>query len=143
MNQRCPPIPDLGPLEYRLVCILWEHAPATAGQVLQRHNQQAPKPLKYTTVMTLLTRLVEKRILVADKERQPFLFSPAISQERVLRRRLEEFVDSFFDGKAVDLAVRLVEETPLSQGSIRRLEESLHRHKSASEKGAAEDSGEE
>jgi hypothetical protein len=47
----------------------------------------------------------------------------------MLRQRVSEFVDLFFDGQPVDLAVRLVEETDLSEESLKRLEETLERHK--------------
>jgi predicted transcriptional regulator len=129
---RKPPVPDLGPLEFSLLRILWKRSPATAGQVLDEYNSRTPRPLAYTTVMTLLTRLVEKGVLRADRDRQPFEFSPRVGREAVLKQRVREFVDVFFDGRAADLAVRLVEEGPLPREVTRRLEELLRDQKPAS-----------
>ena len=67
-------VPDLGPVEFQLLQILWRTKSATAGSVLTEYNAGAERPLKYTTVMTLLTRMVEKGVLEADRERQPFFF---------------------------------------------------------------------
>ena len=123
------PVPELGPLEFSLLRILWKKSPATAGEVLEEYNARSSRPLAYTTVMTLLTRLVEKGVLRADRERQPFEFSPRVGREAVLKQRVREFVDVFFDGRAADLAVRLVEEGPLSPEATRRLEELLREQK--------------
>ena len=123
------PVPDLGPLEFALLRILWKKSPATAGEVLEEYNARSARPLAYTTVMTLLTRLVDKGVLRADRERQPFAFTPRVGREAVIKQRVREFVDVFFDGRAADLAVRLVEEGPLPPEVTRRLEELLREQK--------------
>ena len=125
------PVPELGPLEFALLRILWKKSPATAGEVLEEYNARGSRPLAYTTVMTLLTRLVEKGVLHADRERQPFAFSPRVGREALLKQRIREFVDVFFDGRAADLAVRLVEEGKLPPDVTRRLEELLRDQKPA------------
>lgn len=122
-------VPELGPLEFELLKILWKNSPATAGEVLEVQNRKSQRKLKYTTVMTLLTRLVEKGVLSVDRSRQPFQFSPRVGKEQLLTQRLREFVEIFFEGKTVDLAVRLVEDAPLSEESIIRLEELLQRQR--------------
>ncbi len=123
-------VPELGPVEFALLRILWKKSPATSGEVLDEYNRRsARKPLAYTTVMTLLTRLVEKGVVRVDRERQPFRFSPRIGRETLLKQRVREFVDVFFDGRAADLALRLVEEGPLPDDAIERLDEILREQK--------------
>jgi len=122
-------IPELGPLEFRLLRILWKLQPATARGVLEVYNSSVSKELKYTTIMTLLTRMVEKGVLKVDRSRQPFHFSTNVGRDQMLTQRMHEFVDVFFDGQAVDLAVRLVEENPLSEEALLRLESILRRQK--------------
>jgi len=114
-------------LEYRLLRVLWRTNPLTAREVLDDFNARHRKNLKYTTVMTLLTRMAEKGALLVDRDRQPFQFRPAVSREQIVRQRVREFVDLFFDGEPMDLALRLVEDSDLSEESIRRLEECLRR----------------
>ena len=122
-------IPDVGPLEYRLLRILWKESPQTARQVMDELNRKHRRDLKYTTIMTLLTRLADKGLLAVDRERQPFQFRPAVSRENLVRQRLQEFVDLFFDGRPADLALRLVAESEFSDESIERLEEMLDRRR--------------
>jgi predicted transcriptional regulator len=125
-------VPELGPLEFRLLRILWRHDWLTAPQVLEEYNRQAGTPLAYTTIMTLLGRLAEKGVLKANRERQPYRFAAAVSREQVLRQRVRDFVNIFFEGKPLDLVLRLVEETPLSEESVQKLEDVLRDHKSRS-----------
>lgn len=125
-------VPELGPLEYSLLDILWQRKQAaTAGEVLEAYNVKAEKPLAYTTVSTLLTRMVEKGALQVEKGRQPFHFTPLITREQLLRQRIRDFVGTFFGGQSVDLAVRLVEDEPLTEESIKQLEAALQKHKTA------------
>ncbi len=122
-------VPDLGPLEHHLLRIVWRISSVSARDVLDAHNRSADKVLAYTTVMTLLTRMVEKGALTVDRSRQPFLFTAAISREQMLAQRVRDFVDQFFDGQSTELALKLVEESPISAESLRRLEEILMQHR--------------
>jgi BlaI family penicillinase repressor len=129
-------VPELGPLEFALLRILWKKSPATSGDVLDEYNRRSSrKPLAYTTVMTLLTRLVDKGVVAVDRDRQPFRFSPRIGREALLKQRVREFVDVFFDGRAADLAVHLVEEGPLPDDAIERLDEILREQKPRRKRG--------
>src|SRR5262245_26832 len=110
-------IPDLGPLEFKLLRILWKHPSLTGPEVLKHHNNQAKSPLAYTTVMTLLGRMADKGVLTVGRERQPYRFKAAITREDVLRQRVRDFVNVFFEGEPLDLVARLVEQTPQSERS--------------------------
>jgi BlaI family transcriptional regulator, penicillinase repressor len=125
-------IPDLGPLEFKLLRILWKHASLTGPQVLAQYNKQADQPLAYTTVMTLLGRMADKGALKVRRERQPYQFTAAITRENMMRQRVRDFVNVFFEGEPLDLFVRLVEDTPLSDQSIQKLEEIVRQRKKKS-----------
>ena len=123
-------VPELGPLEFKLLRILWRHESLTAPQVLEEYNLQAGTPLAYTTIMTLLGRMAEKGVLKVNRERQPYRFSAGVSRELMLRQRVSDFVNNFFDGRPDELVMRLIEEMPPSEDSVRMLEEVLREHKS-------------
>ena|SRR5688572_2026668 len=127
-------VPELGPLEFKLLRILWKHESLTAPQVLEQYNQQSSTPLAYTTVMTLLGRLADKGVLKVTRERQPYRFAAAITREQMLRQRVRDFVNVFFEGKPFELAVRLVEDAPMSEESVEKLENVLRERKSKSRK---------
>lgn len=117
----------MGPVEHNLLRLLWKRAPLSARALRDAYNATVPRPLAYTTVMTLLNRLVEKSAVAVDRDEQPFQFRPLITREQVLRQRVRDFVDFFFDGRSIDLAVRLVEEEPLSDEACDRLEAILQK----------------
>ena len=125
-------IPDLGPLEFKLLRILWKHPSLTAPQVLAQYNKQSDTSLAYTTVMTLLGRMADKGVLTVNRERQPYRFTAAITRENTLRQRIRDFVNIFFEGEPLDLVARLVEDTPLSEESVERLEEIVRQRKKKS-----------
>ncbi len=129
-------LPDLGPVEFKLLRILWKQHPASARQVLEEYNAGSRRNLKYTTVMTLLTRMAEKGVLSVDRERQPFQFSPRVSRDQMLGQRIRDFVETFFEGRPLDLALRLVEEADLDDDALRRLEQRLERQRLERERGS-------
>jgi len=60
----------IGHLEYEVMRVLWDEAPANVPAVLARinHDRARDRKLAYTTVMTVLARLHEKGVL--DRERR-------------------------------------------------------------------------
>jgi predicted transcriptional regulator len=72
--------------------------------------------------MTMMNQLAQKAVLRVDKERQPYLYEPAIRKEQIVQHRLAQFVDQVFDGQAGELVLRLVDEAKLTDDDIRRIE---------------------
>jgi predicted transcriptional regulator len=56
------------------------------------------RPLAYTTIMTVLERLVRKGKIVRRKSGRAFVYSPATSRDELRRIAIRELLDSFFDG---------------------------------------------
>jgi|SRR5688572_10738076 len=121
MAQRCP---DMTPAELRVMKALWHLGSASVAQV-RAELQQRGNELAYTTVMTLLGRLAAKNAVQVDKEREPFVYSPAFRRESVLRERLREFVRDVFDGQAESLVLRLVEDETLTRAELQKIEKKI------------------
>ena len=75
----------LGPLEAEIMEITWRDAPVTPGAV--REALGAKRPLAYTTVMTVMSRLYEKGLLDRIREGRAFAYSPRVSKVELLGRR--------------------------------------------------------
>jgi predicted transcriptional regulator len=70
----------LGPLEVRLLDLLWSRADAaTVGDL-----QQACPALAYTTIMTTLDRLYRKRLLLRHRDGRAFAYRPRCSRDELL-----------------------------------------------------------
>jgi predicted transcriptional regulator len=63
-----------------------------------RQFVDASRPLAYTTIMTVLERLVRKGKLERRKEGRAFVYSPATSRDAVRQVAVRELLTGFFDG---------------------------------------------
>ena len=89
------------PLELACLKALWS---------LQEGNVRAvqevvarSRPLAYTTIMTVLDRLVRKGKLNRRKVGRAFVYSPEASRDSMRRAALRELVDGYFDGSEAEL----------------------------------------
>jgi predicted transcriptional regulator len=70
----------LGPLEARLLELLWARGkPATAGEL-----QRGCPGLAYTTVMTTLDRLYRKRLLLRERVGRAYAYQPRCTRDQLL-----------------------------------------------------------
>jgi predicted transcriptional regulator len=76
---RPSPKAQLGPLEERLLEVLWRRGSATVREVLD----QGDSTLAYTTVMTTLDRLYKKRLLDRVAEGRAFRYSPLYTRQEL------------------------------------------------------------
>jgi predicted transcriptional regulator len=61
------------------------------------------RPLAYTTIMTVLERLVRKGKLRRRKVGRAFAYSPTEPRDAVRRAAIKELLDGFFDGSEEEL----------------------------------------
>ena len=69
---------ELGELERSILSIVWRHAEITAEQV----RDELGRPLKESTIRTVLRRLEEKGYLAHSIDNRTFLYRPAESRQR-------------------------------------------------------------
>ena len=65
------------------------------------------RPLAYTTIMTVLDRLVRKGKLTRRKVGRSFTYSPSQSRDALRQVAVRELVDGYFDGSRADLVAFL------------------------------------
>ncbi len=81
----------LGPLETRVMEVLWRFPQCTVHQM----RKKLPPKRAYNTVMTTLVRLFKKGLLSRRKQGHRFVYSPQVSAEDWGRLVASEFVDNF------------------------------------------------
>lgn len=89
------------PLELQCLKVLWLRGEGTVADV-----QQALEPrrkLAYTTVMTLLDRLLRKGVVSRRKVGRAFVYAPAASREALRSIAVRELLDNFFDSSEATL----------------------------------------
>jgi predicted transcriptional regulator len=89
------------PLELACLKALWslqEGKVRAVQEVVARS-----RPLAYTTIMTVLDRLVRKGKLNRHKVGRAFVYAPEASRDSMRRAALRELVDGYFDGSEAEL----------------------------------------
>jgi predicted transcriptional regulator len=108
------------PLEVECLKALWQ-----LGEGHVRDVQQALGPdrkLAYTTVMTVLERLVRKEAVARRKAGRAFVYSPLLSRETLRRLAVKQLTDSLFSGSEEELIAYLrrrePEPSPIPEASL-------------------------
>jgi len=90
------------PLELLCLNALWSLQQGNVKDVRQLVARK--RPLAYTTIMTVLDRLVRKGLLGRRKVGRAFVYAPQTSRDSMRRTAVRELLESFFDGSEPELA---------------------------------------
>ena len=89
------------PLELLCLKALWSLQEGNVKAVQQ--IVAARRPLAYTTIMTVLERLLKKGKLERRKVGRSFVYAPVASRDEMRRAAVHELLDGFFDGSEDEL----------------------------------------
>jgi predicted transcriptional regulator len=89
------------PLELLCLRTLWLLEEGNVSDVRRIVSQS--RPLAYTTIMTVLDRLVRKGMIERRKMGRAFVYAPRTSRDAMRRVAVRELVDGFFDGSEQEL----------------------------------------
>jgi predicted transcriptional regulator len=102
----------LAPLESEVMDAVWQAgSPASVRLVLDVLNSHRDSPLAYTTVMTVMNRLVTKNVLTRHGERRRYVYeatatdAAGLAVRDVLRAHGDAAVAHFVDKARTDPAV--------------------------------------
>ncbi|MGA7522022.1 MAG: BlaI/MecI/CopY family transcriptional regulator [Acidobacteriaceae bacterium] len=108
---------ELGLLERELLGIVWRRGAATADEVRAELN----RPLKDSTIRTVLRRLEEKGYIAHSVDNRTFVYRPAESPQKVAGRAVQRIVDWFCAGSVEELLVGMVDSKVISRSELERL----------------------
>ena len=111
---------ELGELERSILELVWQHKVQNADQVRER-LEQSGRPLKESTIRTVLRRLEEKGYLEHTLENRTFLYRPAATRQAVAGRAVQRIVDWFCEGSVEALLVGMVDSKVLDRDELQRL----------------------
>ena len=89
------------PLELLCLSALWSLKEGNVKDVQRIVNET--RPLAYTTIMTVLERLLRKGKLTRRKVGRAFIYSPTSERDDMRKHAIRELLDSFFDGSEEEL----------------------------------------
>lgn len=104
MNQ----VSQLGPLEREVMDVMWGTCPCSVRDVCDRLKED--REIAYTTVMTVMSRLVEKGVLCRFKKGKAHVYDVCTSRKDMARFQARTFLDNLFERYEQDGFTALQEE---------------------------------
>jgi len=112
--------------EWKAMKVVWEHYPASARDVHEVLEEETG--WAYSTVRTILNRLVEKGVLAVRRRANTNLYHPLVSRRGALRRELQSVLNRAFDSSTEALMRLLLDESELSEADRDALRERINRN---------------
>jgi BlaI family transcriptional regulator, penicillinase repressor len=126
-----PPV-ELTEAEWTVIKAVWDDEPCTAPGVQQK--LVAATEWTYSTVRTLMDRMVVKGLLRAEKKRNVTLYSSLVTQKQAQKSELLYALKHAFNGALTPMVQCLLENEDLSPADIAELESLIQSKKKASAK---------
>ena len=111
-----PKTPTLTEQELEIMKVIWERDRATVRDVYESLLER--RKIAYTTVMTMMNILEQKKYLRKSAEDRAYIYRPARPKKQVIKGMVREFVDRVFNGSAEPLLVHLIEDRKLSSKEL-------------------------
>ena len=105
--------------ELEIMKIVWERERATVRDVYESLLER--RKIAYTTVMTMMNILEQKKYLRKSAEDRAYVYRPTKPKKQVIQGTVREFVDRVFNGSAEPLLVHLIEDRKLTNKDLDEL----------------------
>lgn len=122
----------LSEAEWQIMNALWKKNPATARDL----TEHLPKDTNwaYTTLKTMLSRLVTKGIVSERKSGNTSVYEPLLSKSKARSKAILNLANQAFDGAVGPLMHFLVEEKKLTKKQRKELLDLLNKEDDSGEK---------
>lgn len=117
---------QLASLQLAIMQVLWEQGEATVAEV--RDALAGQRPLAYTTVATMLSKMERNGQVARRSERRINVYRPAVDREKVSRSMVSDLASRLFRGNVTQMVSHLLDARDLSRDDLARLK-SLIRQK--------------
>ncbi len=111
---------ELTGAEWAILRAVWENEPCAAPAVQEK--LEARKNWTYSTVKTLMDRMVTKGLLKTERFRNLILYRSVISELQAQKSEVKRTVKRAFDGALTPMMQFLLDNNALSQKQLNELE---------------------
>lgn len=118
-NRRQARLKNLGEVEQVVMDYIWSHGPVTAEQC--REALATSRPMKDSTIRTILRRLEEKGYVSHEVEGRTFIYRASDARQNVAVRAVKGIIDRFCGGSAEELVLGMVDNDVLDRKQLERL----------------------
>ena len=101
--------------------VVWNRGEARVQEVVDALEPE--RPLAYTTVMTVMSRLAEKGLLTRRRDGRAYVYTSTTSHEATVRPVLTDLVDRLYAGSRTQAVEHLIEtDVDVDDAELGRLE---------------------
>ena len=118
---------DLFDSEWAILQVVWEQEPCTAPDVQEALIKS--KKWAYTTVKTMMDRMVKKDLLKVEKIRNLNLYRSAVSKKQARKSEIRRTIKRAFEGAISPMMQFLVENEKISSEEISQIEKLIKEKK--------------
>jgi BlaI family penicillinase repressor len=118
-NTRHVRLKNLGEVEQSVMDFIWAHGPSSSEAC--REALAASRPMKDSTIRTVLRRLEEKGYLTHETEGRTFIYRASDARQNVAVRAVKGIIDRFCGGSAEQLVLGMVDNDVLDRKQLERL----------------------
>ena len=116
---------ELTEAEWEIIQVVWEREPCAAPEV--QEELVTRKKWTYSTVKTLMDRMVAKGLLTTERIRNLILYRAAISQQDAQRGEMMRTVKRAFGGAFTPMMQFMLESDTLSQKELNELQDMIQK----------------
>lgn len=110
---------NLGEVEQAVMDYIWSRGPSSAEAC--REALASSRPMKDSTIRTVLRRLEEKGYLTHQIEGRTFIYRASELRRNVAVRAVKNIIDRFCGGSAEQLVLGMVDNAVLNRRQLERL----------------------
>ena len=110
------------PRELEVMSVLWRLGSATVAEVRDALDEE----LAYTSVLSALQTLEEKRYVRHESEGRAYRYFPAVAADRAGKSALARIRDAIFHGSAERMFAHLVSDRRLERAELERMRRLLN-----------------
>jgi len=119
--------------EWAIIKAVWDNEPCAAPTV--QETLEARKNWTYSTVKTMMDRMVSKGLLTTERIRNLILYRSAITKKQAQKGEIMRAVKRAFNGALTPMMQFLLDNNELSSKQLSELEALIKRKRSRSNKG--------
>ncbi len=114
------------PAELRVLQVLWSRGPSSVREVLGELNESGERA--YTTVMSLMAVMEQKRLLRRRRLGRAFVYEPREQRESTLGHMLSDILGRAFSGSAHSLVAHLLQQASPSDQELHLIRQTLDQY---------------
>jgi BlaI family penicillinase repressor len=117
--------PTAGELE--VLKVLWDRGPSTVREVMDVLNEARPRA--YTSVMSLLNVMTDKKLVVREPQGRAFVYRPKTGRGRTIRRMVGDLLGRAFEGSTSQLVAHLLDQTKPSAEELEEIRRAIEKYR--------------